>query len=466
MIFGKACCTMRNKRLAERESAKLGSGRVQGGPESIKESQHSSVLSVFRRPASCVTIRAIPVGNEVGKAMARQVDKLTARKVDTVKAPGRHSDGGGLYLNVTESGAKSWLFMFKKAGRRREMGLGSVRDVPLARARTLASEARQNLAGGRDPLAMRAKPASMTFREAAAALVDSMSSSWRNAKHRAQWSMTLTVYCAPIAGMAAADVTTDDVLGVLKPLWLTKPETASRLRGRIERTLDFAKARGMRSGENQARWRGHLDALLPKRPKLTRGHHKAMAFVDVPEFMEKLRKRDGAAPAALEFAILNAARSGEVLGATWNEMDLEARVWTIPAERMKAGRRHRVPLTDRGIEILRAMSQVRTSDFVFAGMKAGRPLSGMALEMVLRRMKADVTVHGFRSAFRDWAGESTACPREIAEAALAHLVGDEVERAYRRGDALEKRRSLMDAWEAFCASSKRGAVVAFAKRKA
>lgn len=396
--------------------------------------------------------------------MGRQIDKLTTRKVDTTKAPGRHSDGGGLYLNVTESGAKSWLFMFKKAGRRREMGLGSARDVPLARARTLASEARQHVAAGRDPLAMRAKPASMTFGEAAAALVESMSSSWRNPKHRAQWSMTLTVYCAPIAGLAAADVTTDDVLGVLKPLWLTKPETASRVRGRIERTLDFAKARGMRSGENPARWRGHLDALLPKRSKLTRGHHKAMPFDDVPAFMGELRKRQGAAPAALEFAILNAARSGEVLGASWNEVDLDTRVWTIPAERMKAGRAHRVPLTERGVEILKAMSQVRTSDFVFPGMRAQRPLSVMALEMVLRRMNADVTVHGFRSAFRDWAGESTAFPREIAEAALAHLVGDEVERAYRRGDALEKRRGLMDAWGSFCASGASAKIVAFTKK--
>jgi integrase len=397
--------------------------------------------------------------------MGRQVDKLTARKVDTIKAPGRHSDGGGLYLNVTDTGAKSWLFMFKKAGRRREMGLGSARDVPLARARTLASEARQHLVGGRDPLAMRTKPASMTFGQAATALVESMSSSWRNAKHRAQWVMTLSVYCDPLSTMPVADVSTDDVLGVLKPLWLTKPETASRLRGRIERTLDFAKARGMRSGENPARWRGHLDALLPKRPKLTRGHHKAMAFAHVPEFISDLRKRTGAAPAALEFAILNAARSGEVLGATWGEIDIDARIWTVPAERMKAGRAHRVPLADRSIEILKTMSQLRTSDYVFPGIKPGRPLSVMALEMVLRRMKVDATVHGFRSAFRDWAGESTAFAREIAEAALAHLVGDEVERAYRRGDALEKRRSLMDAWTAFCTSSKRGEVLPFTKRR-
>jgi integrase len=397
--------------------------------------------------------------------MGRQIDKLTARRVETVKAPGRHSDGGGLYLNVTESGAKSWLFMFKKAGRRREMGLGSAQSVPLARARALAAAARQHIAAGHDPLAMRVKPASMTFGEAATALVESMSSSWRNAKHRAQWAMTLTVYAAPLSSLPAADVTTDEVLGVLQPLWLTKPETASRLRGRIERTLDFAKARGMRFGENPARWRGHLEALLPKRPKLTRGHHKALPFADMPKFMTELRKREGTAPAALEFGILNAARSGEVLGAKWSELDLQARIWTIPADRMKAGRAHRVPLSNRSAQILKSMSQVRISDFVFPGSKAARPLSVMALEMVLRRMKVDSTVHGFRSAFRDWAGESTAFPREIAEAALAHLVGDEVERAYRRGDALEKRRALMEAWASFCTSEPTAKVVAFIKRK-
>jgi integrase len=406
---------------------------------------------------------SIRVGKKVGNAMARQINKLSARKVETLTVPGRHSDGGGLYLNITETGAKSWLFMFKKAGRRREMGLGSVRAVPLATARTVAADARQHVAAGRDPLAIRVAPATMTFREAAAGLVESMSSSWRNAKHRAQWTMTLTVYCAPIAALPVADITTDDVLRVLQPLWQTKPETASRLRGRIERALDFAKARGMRSGENPARWRGHLDALLPKRQKLTRGHHKALPFAAVPDFMGKLRARQGAAPAALEFAILTAARSGEVLGATWSEIDLDARVWTVPAERMKAGREHRVPLSARAVEILNSMSAVRASDFVFPGMRTNRPLSVMALEMVLRRMKVDTTVHGFRSTFRDWTGERTAFPREIAEAALAHLVGDEVERAYRRGDALEKRRSLMDAWASFCMSEVSDKVVALRK---
>jgi integrase len=381
--------------------------------------------------------------------MAKQLHTLSARTVATLTAPGRHSDGGGLYLNVTASGARSWVFMWKVAGKRREMGLGSLRDVPLAKARDRAADARQKLTDGLDPIATRHKPRVMTFAEAADALIESMASSWRNEKHRAQWKMTLTVYCEPLRSRSVAEIGTEDVLKVLQPLWRTKPETASRLRGRIERVFDFARARGQRSGENPARWRGHLDAILPKRAKLTRGHHKAMPFDEVPAFMAALREREGVAPRALEFAILTAARSGEVLGARWDEVDLEAGVWTVPATRMKAGREHRVPLSAPAVEILRQMEHKRLGEYVFPGMKSGRPLSVMALEMVLRRMKVDVTVHGFRSAFRDWAGERTHFPREVAQAALAHLVGDVVERAYRRGDALEKRRKLMDAWVGF-----------------
>jgi integrase len=391
--------------------------------------------------------------------MGKQVNKLSARAVGTLAKPGRHSDGGGLYLNVTESGAKSWLFMYKVAGRRREMGLGSARDVPLARARELASENRQHLHSGRDPLTVRAKPQTMTFADAAEALLASMSPSWRNAKHRAQWAMTLRVYGAPLSKLPVNDVGVEDVLRVLRPLWGAKAETASRLRGRIERVLDFARARGMRSGENPARWRGHLDAILPKRQKLTRGHHKAMPFDDVPAFVNALREMDGIAPQALEFTILTAARSGETLGARWDEIELDTKLWTVPAARMKAAREHRVPLSPRAVAILKKLEKARTSEFVFPGLKPGKPLSSMALEMVLRRANADVTVHGFRSAFRDWAGERSQFPREIAEAALAHLVGDAVERAYRRGDALEKRRNLMDAWGQFCGATKRDNIV-------
>ena len=381
--------------------------------------------------------------------MSKQLHKLSARAVSTLSKRGRHSDGGGLYLSLTDSGARSWVFMWKVAGRRREIGLGSLRDVPLAKARDRAAEARRLLAQGSDPVAARAKTRTMTFGEAADALVESMSPSWRNEKHRAQWRMTLTAYCGPIRTMSLADITTEDVLRVLRPIWLTKSETASRLRGRIERVLDFAKARGMRSGENPARWRGHLDAVLPRRQKLTRGHHKAMPFDDVPQFIDRLRGMEGVAPRALEFLILTAGRTGEVLGAKWDEIDLANRIWTVPATRMKAGREHRVPLTDRALAILADLQEIRTGEHVFPGLKRGRPLSNMAMQAVLRRMDVEATVHGFRSAFRDWAGERTHFPREIAEAALAHLVGDAVERAYRRGDALDKRRQLMSLWQGF-----------------
>jgi integrase len=341
--------------------------------------------------------------------------------------------------------------MWKVGGRRREIGLGSLRDVPLARAREKAAEIRRLLAEGLDPLAARAKPRSMTFGDAADALVESMAPSWRNEKHRAQWKMTLTVYCAPIRDTPVAQLTTEDVLRVIKPMWVSKSETASRLRGRIERVLDFAKARGQRSGDNPARWRGHLDAVLPRRQKLTRGHHKALHFDGVPAFVERLRSMQGVAPSALEFLILTAARTGEVLRATWEEVDFQTKIWTVPAKRMKAGREHRVPLSVRAIGIVEERHSKRTSQYVFPGQKPGKPLSSMSLEAVLRRMKVDATVHGFRSAFRDWAGERTHFAREIAEAALAHLVGDAVERAYRRGDALDKRRQLSEAWANYCA---------------
>jgi integrase len=385
--------------------------------------------------------------------MPRQVQRLNARSVVTLTRPGRHSDGGGLYLNVTESGARSWVFMWKIAGRRREIGLGPLRDVPLAKARELAAEARQHLVDGRDPLAAREKRKTPTFGEAADALIESMAPSWRNEKHRAQWSMTLRVYCEPLRNKPVSDITTGDVLRVLKPLWRTKAETASRLRGRIERVLDYAKTHGMRSGENPARWRGHLDAALPKRQMLTRGHHKAMPYRAVPGFMSALQAMEGVAPRALEFTILTATRTGEVIGARWDEVDLAAKLWIVPASRTKVGREHRVPLSTRAAAILGSLHEMRVSDYVFPGLRRDKPISNMAMEAVMRRMKQDATVHGFRSAFRDWVGEETDFRREVAEAALGHLVGDAVERAYRRGDALEKRRKLVDAWAQYCEQS-------------
>jgi integrase len=392
--------------------------------------------------------------------MARTLNRLKARQVETL-GTGRHADGGGLYLVRDDNGRSRWVFMWTRDGKRREMGLGPAHKdgVSLAGARSAASDARDALVKGRDPIeardaAKRTPVPAPTFGEMADELVKGLGVQWRNEKHRAQWKMTLKAYAKPLRARPVDKIDTEAVLDVLKPLWQAKPETASRLRGRIERVLDAAKAKGHRSGENPARWRGHLDHLLPKRQKLTRGHHKAMAYDDLPDFVRELRLRDGVAPLALEFAILTAARSGEVRGAQWSEIDLKAKVWTVPATRMKAGREHRVPLSARAIEILESVRPLASEakpgkTYVFPGPAAGKPLSENAFGALLKRMKVDVTAHGFRSSFRDWTGEVSTFPREVAEAALAHVVGDSTERAYRRGDALEKRRKLMDAWAGY-----------------
>ncbi len=392
--------------------------------------------------------------------MSRQLNKLAALKVKSLGA-GRHSDGGGLYLDRDEGGRSRWVFMWKVKGKRREMGLGSAAPggVSLAQARVEAAKAREALQNNLDPIEARdavpeePKPVP-TFGEVADTLVADLGPQWRNSKHRAQWAMTLKEYAAPLRAMPVDKVDTDAVLAVLKPIWSTKAETASRLRGRIERVLDAARAKGDRSGENPARWRGHMKHLLPQRQKLQRGHHAAMPFEELPAFITRLRERDAVAAMALEFLILTAARSGEVLGATWAEIDLEAKLWTVPAERMKAGREHRVPLSPRAVAILEKVKPLASGAYVFPGRRGkGAPLSGMALQMLLRRMKVEVTPHGFRSSFRDWAGELSHFPREIAEAALAHTVGDATERAYRRGDAVEKRREMMAAWAEFAGSA-------------
>ena len=390
--------------------------------------------------------------------MARTLNRLTDGKVssrvrqteeDKGLKPGRHADGGGLYLVVEKSGAKRWSFLYRQNGRLREMGLGGLVNVPLADARGKAAEARRILgdrANRGDPIAefKRVSGTVPTFGDFADKFIHAKGPGWRNEKHRAQWKMTLTEYAAPLRRKLVNEITTEDVLSVLKTLWADKPETAARLRGRIERVLDAARAAGHRAGENPARWRGHLDHLLSKRQKLTRGHHAAMTYVDVPAFLARLRERPAVAALALEFLILTAARTGEVLGAKWGEIDIEARLWTVPAERMKSNREHRVPLTERSFDILAGAKKLETDDYVFPGQRRGRPLSNMSMEMLLRRMGVDVTVHGFRSAFRDWCGDKTTFPREVAEAALAHKISDETEAAYRRSDALEKRRRLMD----------------------
>ena len=390
--------------------------------------------------------------------MARELNKLSARRVQTLAEPGRHSDGGGLYLIVDDGGAKRWVVFYRSNGKRREMGLGSLSAVPLARARERAAEIRQQVAEGRDPIADRRTPPSReahptTFAEVADAFMADRESTWRNAAHRAQWRQTLEIQAASLWIMPVEKIDTDAVLSVLRPMWGTKAETARRLRGRIERVLDAARAMGKRSADNPARWRGHLDAILPKAKKLTRGHHAAMRYAEVPTFMTALRERPAIAARALELAILTAARSGEVRGMVWGEVDLTTATWSIPAGRMKAGRAHRVPLQAAAVAILAAHrpDDASAADLIFPN-GAGKKHSDVVFTALLRRMKReDVTAHGFRSSFRDWAAEETEHPREVIEAALAHLVGDETERAYRRGDALAKRRALMDHWAAFLA---------------
>jgi integrase len=393
----------------------------------------------------------------------RTAKRLTAAFVKTAR-PGLHADGDGLYLRVDNEGHRRWSFISQKGGKRREIGLGSAREVLLAEARAKAHEARETIRAGRDPIAERKaarKPGSgpLTFGAVVNALLEAKEPEWRNAKHRAQWHMTLTKYAAPLANLPVVDVDTESVLRVLQPVWTSRPETASRLRGRIEAVLDYARAKGALPHDkaNPARWKGHLSHLLPKRGKLSRGHHAAMPWRDVPGFVAQLRQRETIGARAFEFLILTVARTGEVLGAKWDEVNLETKVWTVSADRMKAGREHRVPLSKRALEIIEELTEARVGELIF-------PRSNMAFAMTLRRMGLEgVTAHGMRSAFRDWAGDATHFPRELAEAALAHVIGDKAEQAYRRSDSLEKRRDLMEAWARHCEPSG-GKVVTLARR--
>jgi integrase len=395
--------------------------------------------------------------------MARQPKRLTARTVATMAKPGRHADGGNLYLTISKTGAgvsRRWTFLYSLAGKQREAGFGPAAAVTLAEAREKAASYRSMLAKGIDPLAAKkagqeAAAARKTFGQCADELIKSKRREWRSEVHAAQWRTTIDDYCGPILDMPVDAIDTQAVLGVLQPVWGRIPETASRLRGRIEAVLDYAKANGLRSGENPAAWRGHLALILPKRQKLSRGHHVAMPYPDIPGFIAKLRQVESIPALALELLILTAARSGEVLDATWDEIDIDAQVWVIPASRMKAGREHRVPLSSRAVEIVERMAEVRAGDLVFAGQRRRRPLSGAAMGALV----TGATIHGFRSSFRDWAGEETSFPREIAEQALAHATGGAVEQAYRRGDALEKRRALMKAWANYCEPGAAGNVV-------
>lgn len=390
--------------------------------------------------------------------MAKNINRLSARTVATLTAPGLHHDGAGLYLNITLSGAKSWRLIYRFNKKRCELGLGGLAGTTLAQARDKAAEAKALLRDGTDPKAARhgvAASEDHSFGVVALDLINGIESDWRNAKHKKQWHSTLKFYAKPIWGKDVAAIDANDLIKILGPIWNTKHETASRVRGRMERVLDAARVRGLRSGVNPALYRGNLEVLLPKfKGGVT--HHAAMPFADLPAFIINLRTRPAMAARALEFTILTAARTSETLQATWSEIDLGARLWTVAGDRMKAGKEHRVPLSEPAVEILTALVLENDTDpsaYVFPGSQPERPLSGMSMAMLLRRMKVlRITVHGFRSTFRDWVGETTRVPREIAEAALAHTIASKVERAYRRGDALAERRKMMVKWAQFLAA--------------
>lgn len=403
------------------------------------------------------------------RTMTRTLARLTALSVTKTKKPGYYHDGGGLYLRVKASGGKSWIYRFMLNGQARAMGLGPLSIVSLVEARELAAACRKQRHHGVDPISARTATAAKarsdaanakTFSDCAAAYIEAHKAGWRNAKHHENWERSLTAYVEPqIGSVAVQAIDTALVLKVLEPLWITKTETAVRVRGRIEAVLNWATSRGYRSGENPARWRGHLDNLLPKRSKVAKvRHHPALPYDEVTEFLAAVAAGGGVASEALRFLIFTVARTSEVIGAKWKEFDIASKLWTVPADRIKAGKEHRVPLSQPALAILarlrKAQGDPKPNDYVFPGLTDGTPLSNMAMLKLLERMgRKDLTVHGFRSTFRDWASERTDVPNEVAEMALAHAVSDKVEAAYRRGDLFEKRRDLMNRWAAFCTRS-------------
>lgn len=405
--------------------------------------------------------------------MAKTINRLNPTGIKQDMAPGLYPDGGGLYLQVSKGGTKSWLFRFMLHGRARQMGLGPLRDISLKQARTQAGDCRALLEQGIDPIEHRkrqretlrqAEGRSRTFEECAKEYIEIRRPDWKNAKHASQWENTLSEYAYPVLGSRpVAEITTDDVLRVLKPIWYEKSETATRVRQRIEAVLSYARVRGYRNGENPALWRGHLDQILPKRNKVRSvKHHPALPYADLPAFFAELMARQSAGARALAFTILTAARSREVRLAVPGEFDLENGLWTIPGERMKAHKTHRVPLTPTACQLVtEALSGREDPEYAFPGGKTGKPLSenGMLATLKKGMERQDLTVHGFRSTFRDWAGECTSFPREVIEAALAHQIKDDAERAYARGDLFEKRRKLMAAWTNYCLSETKGKVI-------
>lgn len=391
----------------------------------------------------------------VGERMARTLNRLTARQIASTTDKTMLADGGGLYLQVSATGSRSWLFRYRWQGRRPEIGLGSYPTVPLSEARRRAEVARAALAElpPRDPrVALKGNDDNrdMTFGAYASGWMENNLCDFTNAKHRQQWRSTLTKYAQPIWAEHVDAVETAHILSLLKPIWNDTRETANRVRGRIERILDAAKSEGLRSGDNPARWRGHLKNLLPNQKKPVK-HHQALPFEEVPAFIQRLKERDALSARALEFLILTAVRSSEARGALWAEIDLDARLWVISPERMKESREHRVPLSHAAVVILKRLSDARINEYVFPNMSGRGYISEAAIRNLMTRMRVEgPTIHGFRSSFRDWAAEDTQFSWDVAEQALAHAVGDQTERAYRRGDAIEKRRALMQAWASFC----------------
>ncbi|MDX3806318.1 tyrosine-type recombinase/integrase [Bosea thiooxidans] len=391
--------------------------------------------------------------------MARNL--LTAAAIKAADKP-KLRDGDGLWLHRAASGAWYWAFIYTRAHKRRELGFGRYGALPgevgITLARKKADDARAMLAAGKDPyaeIANRRRQADRpTFGKLIDEYIEAMKSQWRGRQTAPRWRRFADVHAEPLRKLPVADVGTDDIVKMLKPIWSTKAETAMKCREMAKQVLDHAKARGLRSGDNPAEWKGHLDKILPKRDALRVENHPALPYPDLPDFFAKLMKETSIGAQALAFTILTAARSGETRGALWTEIDLDAALWTVPAARMKEGREHRVPLSPTAVTILKAMKAKRVSDFVFPGGRAGAPLSDVSLSKPLGKLGAGAyTVHGFRSTFRDWCGEATEFQREVAEAALAHAVGDTAERAYRRGDALQKRRTMMKAWDNFCANA-------------
>lgn len=384
----------------------------------------------------------------------RTIKRLTAVAIANAKTPGRYPDGVGFYLYVAKGGPKSWIFRFRWDGKLKDMGLGSVREVTLKDARDTAGQARSLVRAGKNPIIERKlggirKAETPTFKEYAESYIASVESQWKNAKHKAQWRMTIEVYAAPLHRLKICDIETSHIYGVLKPIWTSKSETASRLRGRIETILDAAKTAGLREGDNPARWAGHLEHLLGKRKKLTRGHHAAMPYEDVPAFVSKLRQRQSTVALALEFHILNVSRPGMVENMRLEHVDWINALWIVPAGYMKMGVEHVVPLVARSLEILREVSRGRIKGFAFTGKRGGK-LSNSTLKREMTLLRAgQFTPHGFRSSFRDWAGDETIHEETTADHALAHQVGSETKRAYRRRDALSKRKRLMTDWSKY-----------------